>query len=33
MISSSWGTPNMVKDGVNLELLLAGKYGNRCFRS
>jgi selenium-binding protein 1 len=29
MISSEWGTPNMVKDGVNPELLLAGKYGHR----
>jgi selenium-binding protein 1 len=28
MISSEWGTPNMVKDGVNPELLLAGKYGH-----
>jgi methanethiol oxidase len=28
MITSEWGTPNMVKDGVNPELLLAGKYGN-----
>ena len=28
MVTSSWGTPNMVKDGVNPELLLAGKYGN-----
>ena len=28
MITSSWGTPNMVKDGVNPELLLAGKYGS-----
>jgi selenium-binding protein 1 len=29
MISSEWGTPNMVQDGVNPELLLAGKYGRR----
>src|SRR5262245_29504170 len=29
MISSTWGTPNMVKDGVNPELLLGGKYGNK----
>jgi selenium-binding protein 1 len=29
MISSEWGTPNMVKDGVNPELLLAGKYGRK----
>ena len=28
MITSEWGTPNMVKEGVNPELLLAGKYGN-----
>ena len=29
MMSSEWGTPNMVKDGVNPELLLAGKYGHQ----
>lgn len=29
MITSTWGTPNMVKRGVNPELLLAGKYGNK----
>jgi selenium-binding protein 1 len=29
MVSSEWGTPNMVKDGVNPELLLAGKYGHK----
>ena len=28
MVTSAWGTPNMVKDGVNPELLLGGKYGN-----
>jgi selenium-binding protein 1 len=28
MISSEWGTPNMVKDGVNPDLLLGGKYGH-----
>src|SRR5690606_2364715 len=28
MVTSEWGTPNMVKDGVNPELLLGGKYGN-----
>jgi selenium-binding protein 1 len=28
MITSAWGTPNMVRDGVNPELLLAGKYGH-----
>ncbi len=29
MITSEWGTPSMVEDGVNPELLLAGKYGSR----
>ncbi len=29
MITSEWGTPNMVEDGVNAELLLAGKYGHK----
>jgi methanethiol oxidase len=29
LITSEWGTPNMVKDGVNPELLLAGKYGRK----
>ncbi|OLD15584.1 MAG: selenium-binding protein [Acidobacteria bacterium 13_1_20CM_2_55_15] len=29
MVTSTWGTPNMVKAGVNPELLLAGKYGNK----
>lgn len=28
LISSEWGTPNMVEDGVNPELLLGGKYGH-----
>lgn len=28
MITSEWGTPNMVQEGVNGELLLGGKYGN-----
>ena len=28
MITSEWGTPSMVEDGVNPELLLAGKYGH-----
>ena len=28
MITSEWGTPKMVEDGVNAELLLAGKYGH-----
>jgi selenium-binding protein 1 len=27
-ITSEWGTPNMVEDGVNPEALLAGKYGH-----
>src|SRR6267378_7366559 len=29
MITSEWGTPNMVKDGLNPELLLGGKYGRK----
>jgi methanethiol oxidase len=29
MITSEWGTPNMIEDGVNPELLLAGKYGHQ----
>ena len=28
MITSEWGTPNMVTDGLNPELLLGGKYGH-----
>ncbi len=28
IVSSEWGTPNMVTNGVDPELLLAGKYGN-----
>ena len=28
LISSEWGTPNMVENGVNPDLLLAGKYGH-----
>jgi methanethiol oxidase len=28
LITSEWGTPKMVEDGVNPELLLAGKYGH-----
>ena len=28
MITSEWGTPKMVEEGVNPELLLGGKYGN-----
>ncbi len=29
MITSEWGTPSMVTDGLNPELLLAGKYGHQ----
>jgi selenium-binding protein 1 len=29
MVTSEWGTPNMVEAGVNPELLLAGKYGHQ----
>ena len=28
LITSEWGTPNMVQNGVNPELLLGGKYGH-----
>jgi len=28
VITSEWGTPDMVENGVNPELLLAGKYGH-----
>ncbi len=28
MLTSEWGTPSMVEDGVNPELLLGGKYGH-----
>ena len=28
LITSEWGTPNMVRNGVNPELLLGGKYGH-----
>jgi selenium-binding protein 1 len=28
LITSEWGTPKMVENGVNPELLLAGKYGH-----
>jgi len=28
IVTSEWGTPNMVTGGVNPELLLGGKYGN-----
>ena len=29
LISSEWGTPNMVQNGVNPEILLAGGYGHQ----
>src|SRR3546814_10498473 len=29
MITSEWGTPNMIEDGLNPELLLSGKYGHQ----
>jgi len=29
MLTSEWGTPSMVENGVNGELLLAGKYGHQ----
>ena len=29
MLTSEWGTPNMVEQGLNPELLLGGKYGRR----
>jgi selenium-binding protein 1 len=29
MITSEWGTPNMVENGVNPELLLGAKYGHQ----
>jgi len=29
MITSEWGTPDMVRHGVNPELLLGGKYGHQ----
>jgi methanethiol oxidase len=29
MITSEWGTPDMVENGVDPELLLGGKYGHR----
>ncbi len=28
LITSEWGTPNMIEAGINPELLLAGKYGH-----
>ena len=32
MITSEWGFPNMVKHGVDPEMLLGGKYGNAAAR-
>jgi methanethiol oxidase len=29
VLSSEWGTPNMVEEGINPELLLGGKYGHQ----
>jgi len=29
MLTSEWGTPNMIENGLNPELLLGGKYGRR----
>ncbi|HEY9514238.1 MAG TPA: selenium-binding protein SBP56-related protein [Gemmatimonadaceae bacterium] len=29
VITSEWGTPSMIEDGLNPELLLAGKYGRK----
>jgi selenium-binding protein 1 len=29
MVSSEWGTPKMIEDGINPELLLAGRYGHQ----
>lgn len=29
MLTSEWGTPNMVENGLNPELLLGGKYGHQ----
>lgn len=29
LITSEWGTPNMVRNGVNPEILLAGGYGHK----
>ena len=28
MVTSEWGTPDMIEDGLNPELLLGGKYGH-----
>ncbi len=29
MVTSEWGFPNMIEDGINPDLLLAGKYGHK----
>ncbi len=29
LLTSEWGTPNMVEDGVQAELLLGGRYGHQ----
>lgn len=29
MVTSEWGTPKMIEDGLNPELLLAGQYGHQ----
>ena len=29
MVTSTWGTPAMIREGLNPELLLGGKYGNK----
>ncbi|MGI8785153.1 MAG: selenium-binding family protein [Acidobacteriota bacterium] len=29
LLTSEWGTPNMVEDGINPDLLLKGEYGHR----
>src|SRR3977135_2260479 len=29
LITSEWGTPSMIEDGINPELLLSNKYGHR----
>ncbi|MBC5806527.1 MAG: selenium-binding protein [Candidatus Eremiobacter antarcticus] len=29
MVTSEWGTPDMIEDGLNPELLLGGKYGHQ----
>ena len=29
MVTSEWGTPNMIENGLNPDLLMAGKYGHQ----